>query len=354
MLQTIEVNCLSALEQKAIMRSPSSQRSKRGLDEIDDDATPRSRHTEKRLVMGAGERPSHRPSPITNPILPEIISTLAKSTPGDDNSRAGALSAAYCHSVERFNIANGSHEQQTDGTLTCFATNLLRHSDEAREERRRPVIIDERQENGYADYCSANRGEEADHDGKSQFGDLLSFRTPDRALGRSQLSKLRTDNGEEFLLDVTPCVYSPSSIPIYTLRDIETIKSDFELKTRELERQLRDLRGELAASVSNADHNAALIAQSESLHTEYSKKHIRKVTTLKKDWEARHNEKMKEKDEQLARCDEEVSAQRARIDDLAALLQIERREKQEVIEMGEQILCMFGASSHSEKEAHSE
>lgn len=178
--------------------------------------------------------------------------------------------------------------------------------------------------------------------------DLLSFQTPGPSLLRRsqhpssalplQLERFHNQKGEEFLLDITPRMYSPQSIPLYTLRDLEVIKAGFEEARRDLEGKMQNLHEQLAQTVSNKNHHAALTAQGESLHAEYSKKHVKKVTALKKEWELKMHERTAAKDEVLAEKDR-------RIAELEQALATERQEKQEVIAMSEELLCIVGAKS---------
>ena len=166
--------------------------------------------------------------------------------------------------------------------------------------------------------------------------DLLSFQTPvcyPRHHGTPELRRFVDTKGEELLLDVTPRVYSPQSIPIYTLRDLEKIKADFDDARRDLEQKVLALREELAQSVSNSVHHKALAAQGESLHVEYSKKHVRKVTALKAEWERKHIDRTAQKDRTIADLEERVAR-------LNESLEQERLEKKEVIEMAEAVLKM--------------
>ena len=150
-----------------------------------------------------------------------------------------------------------------------------------------------------------------------------------------QLERLRNDSGEEFLLDITPRVYSPQSIPLYTLRDLDAIKEEFAGLRRDLEARCQRLQEDLTLSISHADHHAALAAQGESLHAEYSKKHVKKVTALKKEWEVRMNDR-------LAAKDVVIADQSARLSELEAALETERQEKREVLAMTEELLGMVG------------
>lgn len=165
--------------------------------------------------------------------------------------------------------------------------------------------------------------------------DLLYFQTPmNRNAGdASHIRRMTTANGEEMLLDITPRVYSPRSVPIYTLRDLDRIKADFDEARQDLENKVQILRQELAQSISNATHHKALAAQGESLHTEYSKKHVRKVTALKSDWERKSHDRLALKDNIIADRDKQIA-------ELEATLSQERLEKKEVIEMAEAVLKM--------------
>lgn len=166
--------------------------------------------------------------------------------------------------------------------------------------------------------------------------DLLSFQTPAprrQTEPQSHLRRFTTDTGEEMLLDITPRVYSPKSIPIYTLHDLDAIKSEFDRARGDLELRIQSLHEELASSVSNANHHRALAAQGESLHGEYSKKHVRKVTALKTDWERKTGERLAEKDARMVGLEAEVVA-------LRDILRQEREEKKEVIAMAEAVLAL--------------
>lgn len=173
--------------------------------------------------------------------------------------------------------------------------------------------------------------------------DLMSFQTPAPRRpedGQTQLQRFKDDEGRELLLDVTPRVYSPRSIPIYTLQDLDEIKSQFEQARRELENKIESLHIELAASISHANHHKALAAQGDSLHSEYSKKHVRKVTALKTEWEKKTTDKLVAKDEMIAERD-------ATIVNLRAALEQEREEKREVIVMAEAVLALQGQQSEA-------
>ncbi|ORY87623.1 hypothetical protein BCR37DRAFT_375486 [Protomyces lactucae-debilis] len=200
--------------------------------------------------------------------------------------------------------------------------------------------------------------------------DLLSFQTPapkstrklpadldlmgEATLGApasAVLQRFKTADGEEMLLDMTPRVYSPRSIPLYTLDDMEMLKREFGDAQRMLEEKIESLHGQLAASVSHANHHAALTTQADSLHMQYSKKHVRKVTALKQDWDrkmterlARQRSEMEQEREELQRLLKERDEQ---LETLTQQLAQERLEKKEVIEMGEQILAMVGNTAPS-------
>lgn len=166
--------------------------------------------------------------------------------------------------------------------------------------------------------------------------DLLSFQTPAprrQTDPQSQLRRFTNEEGEEMLLDITPRVYSPHSIPIYTLRDLDQIKAEFDKVRAELDAKVAALHEELAVSVSNANHHKALAAQGESLHSEYSKKHVRKVTALKTDWERKTLAKIAQKDEVISARDETIRT-------LQEALSLEREEKKEVIQMAEAVLAL--------------
>lgn len=171
--------------------------------------------------------------------------------------------------------------------------------------------------------------------------DLLSFQTPapknTHGNVSSNLRRFTSQNGEELLVDVTPRIYSPRSIPIYTLKDLDRIKAEFDEVRHELELKNQALHQELAQSVSHATHHKALAAQGESLHTEYSKKHVRKVTALKADWERKYTDRIRMKDEALSQKDGLIA-------ELEAALEQERIEKKEVIEMAEAVLKMANES----------
>lgn len=165
---------------------------------------------------------------------------------------------------------------------------------------------------------------------------LISFQTPGpqrSADGQTRLQRFRNDEGEEMLLDMTPRVYSPRSIPIYTLQDLDQIKTQFQHARKDLEMKVESLHLELAASISHSNHHKALAVQSESLHSEYSKKHVRKVTALKADWERKALDKLSCKDEVIAERDSEIA-------ELKAALELERDEKREVIVMAEAVLAL--------------
>ncbi|CCG82465.1 protein of unknown function [Taphrina deformans PYCC 5710] len=124
-----------------------------------------------------------------------------------------------------------------------------------------------------------------------------------------------------------------SRVCIYTLHDLDQIKAEFDQVKREFEARIQTLHEELATSVSNTNHHKALAAQGESLHAEYSKKHVRKVTALKTDWERKTVERLALKDAKIAEKD-------GLITQLQGVLAQEREEKKEVIAMAEAVLAL--------------
>lgn len=173
--------------------------------------------------------------------------------------------------------------------------------------------------------------------------DLMSFQTPAPSsigAGKSRLQRFKDEDGQEMLLDMTPRVYSPRSVPIYTLQDIDEIKAQFEQARKELEVRVESLHLELAASISHSNHHKALAAQGDSLHSEYSKKHVRKVTALKGEWEKKTLDRLNAKDEVIAERDATIASLRAALDQ-------EREEKREVIVMAEAVLALQGQQTET-------
>ena len=349
-----------------------------------EEETPRSKHIDKKIfvreavtVAGSGARAFRSLSSDSDSLLRRQPDTLRDDSPGPEVQSSGATERSVLRGVDNSVDRDEGFARSHAGVEHLEPSSASPSRVEARKQTDTPQLLDlpgASSEEGMQDEQNpstistprASRGDQAvsiqsltrsrqSNDSTRSTRpqvDLLSFQTPappSRMLHASashvttatrplQLERLRNDQGEEFLLDITPRVYSPQSIPLYTLRDLDALKAEFAGLRRDLEVRVQSLEDDLARAISHADHHAALAAQGESLHAEYSKKHVKKVTALKKEWESRMNERLAAKDLTIA----EGSAKAAELEELLAA---ERREKREVIAMTEELLGMVGDRS---------
>ena len=82
-------------------------------------------------------------------------------------------------------------------------------------------------------------------------------------------------------------------------------------------------------------HAAEMEALAADLHTQYREKHTRKVDALKVTYKRQYEKKM-------AGLEERVKELEGQVEELKAALEKEGREKQEVIEMSEELMRLTG------------